>query len=284
MSSTGPSCSPGAGERQDEVNRNDDVEPTWWARLLSNYRRSLLAVAILAVVAWAVLSLDFNVTRLGEAPSKFVRYIARMFPPDPSCLPHILPATLSTVRISIVGSLLGALLALPFAFVATRGVGIPLVLSSVVRLFLGVIRTIPSLVYAALLVSMVGLGEFAGMLAIAITSFGIVSKLLYESLEAMDPRPAEAVRSAGGNSIHVFRYALLPQAMPHFISASLYSWEISVRAAFVLGMVGAGGIGFELMTYIRLFEMRMVGAVLIVLILLVTAVDWISLRLRRMVI
>ena len=115
-------------------------------------------------------------------------------------------------------------------------------------------------------------------------SFGIISKLLYESLEAMDPGPAEAVRSAGGNSIHVFRYALLPQAMPHFISASLYTWEISVRAAFVLGLVGAGGIGFELMTYIRLFEMRMVGTVLIVLIVLVAGVDYLSHRLRKMAI
>ena len=234
------------------------------------------------LVCWAVLSMRLSCSNVEEVPRRFVTFVARMFPPDVSCLDTVMPATLSTIRISIVGSLLGSIVALPVGLLAARGVGLPWIVSAAIRVLLATVRTVPSLILAILFVSVVGLGELAGCLALAVFSFGVVTKLLYESIEAMAPGPCEAVRSCGGNTFDVFRFALLPQALPHYISASLYAWDINLRGAFVLGMVGAGGLGFELMSYIRLFEMRKVSTILTVLVVLVALADWMSGRLRRM--
>jgi len=249
----------------------------------SVWKRCFFFAVVIVVIGWALITTEVSLNNLSNAPHRFAQYIIRMFPPDLSVLREVMVATFATMRMSIAGSLLGALLALPFSFAASHGIGVPIGLAVATRCLLSVVRTIPSLVYAALFVTVVGLGELAGVMALAAFSFGIVSKLTYENLEVLDQGPFDAVRSAGGNTFHIFRYALLPQATPHFISATLYAWEINLRAAFVLGLVGAGGLGFELMTYIRLFEMQKVCTVLIVLVVFVALVDLLSLRLRRMV-
>jgi phosphonate transport system permease protein len=246
------------------------------------WKRLVAICCVAAPLVWAVVSLDMSGANIRDAPGQFIRYVSRMFPPDLACLETVLVALLGTVRIAIVGTLMGAVPALPIALCAARGVGIPPWISAFIRIILGATRTVPSLIYAAVFVSMVGLGEFAGALALAAFSFGIVTKLVYESVEAVGPGPSDAVRSAGGNTAHVFRYAVLPQVLPNYLSATIYAWEINIRGAFVLGLVGAGGIGFELITYIRLFEMQKVGMVLLVLVALVSCADLLSVKLRRM--
>jgi phosphonate transport system permease protein len=244
--------------------------------------RSLLGTAALvAILIWAAIGCEFELARLGQGIGRATEYVGQMFPPDRRVLPDAWTALLVTVQMAIVGTFLGFALALPVSFLAARTSPLPPVVPMLVKAGLNTLRAIPVYIYAVLFVYMVGLGPFPGALGIGVGTFVMLAKLFAEALESVNPAPVEAVRAVGGTPLQVFRFGMLPQAWPQFLSQTLYAWELSIGAATILGVVGAGGIGYELIKHIRYFEWHKVLTYLVLMIGMVLAADAISYRLRR---
>lgn len=245
--------------------------------------RAAITFIGVAVVVWAFRGSEFQGEKLVEGLDRARTYVRQMFPPDWSVLPAALSALVVTIQMAIVGTLIGFVAALPVSFVAARTAALPRALSSATKTLLNVLRAIPALIYAILFVYMVGLGPFPGAMGIAVGSFVMLAKLFAETLEGVHPAPIEAVKAVGGRPIQVFAYGMLPQALPQFLSHTLYAWELNISAATILGLVGAGGIGKELYQQINYFEWHKVATYMIVLVAMVLLADMVSYRVRRLV-
>jgi phosphonate transport system permease protein len=195
--------------------------------------------------------------------------------------PSIVYAIIQTVQLAIMGTTLSLLLTLPFALLAARNIAPFRIIYQTTRLFLNANRAIPELIYALVFVVAVGLGPFAGVLAIAVGSVGFSAKIWAESIEAIDPQQVLAVRATGASRVQTIMTAVMPQAMPLIASYSLISFEHNVRAATILGLVGAGGVGFYLSKYMALFQYRKLFGAILIIIVVVTVIDRVSDRLRK---
>jgi phosphonate transport system permease protein len=236
----------------------------------------LLGAALLAWSAWDT----------GADPALLVRgapwmfdFVRRMLPPDLSVLPAALAGALKTVEIALLGTAVAAGLALPLGFLAARNVAPPAIFYAV-RTALNVLRSVDTLVYALLFVAAVGLGPFPGVLAVVAYTTTSLAKLYSEAIEAVEPGPVDAIIATGASRLQVLRFGVVPQVLPLFLSYVLYRFETNIRAATVLGFVGAGGIGFYLQTYLRMIDYSAASTVLLVTVAMVVAVDAISSRLR----
>lgn len=189
-------------------------------------------------------------------------------------------ATWVTFQIATLGSLLAALLALPLAMLAARNLRAPAPLAVGARAVLGVTRAVHTLVFGLVLVGIVGLGPTAGVLAIALHSMGTCGKLFAESIESLDMAAVEAVRATGAGPAQVFFHGVWPTVLPQFVSHHLYVWEFNIRDSTVLGLIGAGGLGLLISEAISLFQWSRLATLLIVVVLLVTAFDALSRRIR----
>lgn len=195
---------------------------------------------------------------------------------------------LETLAIAVVGTVLGSAVAIPVSFLAARNLMRRNPLGSgiyfVTRTFMSVIRSVPTLFWGILFVTTVSLGPFPGELAVSFFSFGLMSKLLSEAIEAIDWGQVEALTATGANSVQVIANAVLPQVVPYMIAQLLYTFEVNVHSATILGVVGAGGIGFLLIQYIEQFQYPNTAMVLIVVILMTLVIDNTSAALRRRII
>ncbi len=234
----------------------------------------MLALVLAAVVAsFVYLAVDWGGLFGGESLRLMAKFIAEFFPPDlsPAFLAQAGKAALQTLAVSSIGTLLaalaGALLALPAA-----GRGGP-VARAAARLLLNLLRSVPELVWAALMVLAAGLGPFAGTLALALHTTGVLGRLFGETLENLPPAPERALREAGAGAVAVFAYAGLPLALPQWLGYTLYRWEMNIRMAAVLGFVGAGGLGQMLYFHLSLFQQAQSMTVLLAMFALVVAVD-----------
>lgn len=224
-----------------------------------------------------------------EAVASMGRFINEFFPPDVSrpFLAKVWTGTVETFAMSLLGTIIaafvGILLALPAS--STRQSGQAASLINLVRLptraVLNVLRAIPELVWAALLLISAGLGPFAGTLALSLHTAGVLGRLFAEAIENAPPGPAAALRAQGISNIRIFFYATLPQVLPQLMSYTLYRWENNIRAAAVLGVVGAGGLGQLLSFHMGLFQMNKTATILAAMILLVALVDLTSYVIRR---
>jgi phosphonate transport system permease protein len=196
----------------------------------------------------------------------------------------VLGATLETVQMALAGTFLALLVAFPLGFLAARNTTPHPVVYHGVRAALNLLRTIPDLALGLLFVAAVGLGAFAGTLALAIHTATVLGKLLSESVENIDEGIVEAIRATGAGYGQILSFAVLPQILPDLISFSLYRLETNIRAASVLGLIGAGGIGYLMNTSFRTFQYQEAAAIVLVLITLVIVVDYLSSRLRRLVV
>lgn len=187
---------------------------------------------------------------------------------------------LQTLQIALFSVTIGSVLAVPVVALAFRNLTRCAWVYYAVRSVMNLIRTIPELLYAAILVAAVGFGPFAGVLALSVFSPGIVAKLTSESVEAVDPGPLEALVAAGATRLETFPYAVVPQVLPLYGSYVLYVLEINVRVSTLLGVVGAGGIGQSLMTALSLFQCRRAATVLLVSFVMVVVIDAVGARLR----
>lgn len=196
----------------------------------------------------------------------------------------VLGATLETVQMAIAGTLLALLAAFPLGFLAARNMTPHPVIFHALRALLNFLRTIPDLALGLLFVAAVGLGAFAGTLALAIHTATVLGKLLSESVENIDEGVVEAIRATGAGYAQILSFAVLPQILPDLISFTLYRLETNIRAASVLGLIGAGGIGYLMNTSFRTFQYQEAAAIVLVLIALVMLVDYLSSRLRALVV
>ena len=242
----------------------------------------------IALVALALASLLWILyeAELFERGARGVRnlgvFLADMTPPAyrDGIIPTLAASLWLTVKMAWAGTLLGALVALPCAALAASNLA-PWWLAYPVRSFLAAIRTIPSILWAVFMVIVMGLGPLAGILALAAYTTGYLGKLFYEALEAVDPEALDAARATGASRLQVARHAALPEAGNALLSQSLFAFEYNVRASSILGLVGAGGIGFYLLRSIELFQYRTLATALIMLFLLVIAVDGASRLVRK---
>ena len=240
-----------------------------------------VAGAVLGPFAFGLWWLDISPVRLAGGAVALARFLQLMVPPDP--LGHaalFLGALLQTLAISLLGTLAGALLAFPVGLLAARNVVRDPVFHMLVRRALDVIRSVDVLVWALVWIGVVGLGPFAGVLAIACADFGALGKLFSETVETTGSRAREGVRAAGGGRLDEIRFGLLPQVLPVIAGQVLYFFESNVRSATIIGIVGAGGIGLHLYEAIRTLEWREVSFLVLMVLVAVALMDAVSSRLR----
>lgn len=238
-------------------------------------------VAALALFIFGLNELEFSPARMLAGLKQLGWIVMMMIPPDPgSSLPAYLTAMGETLSIALLGTTLAAVFALPVSLLAARNVMPSIWLRSPVRRFLDSIRGIDTLIWALVWINVVGLGPFAGVLAIAVSDFGAFGKLFSEAIEAADKKQIEGVRAAGGSPVHEIRFGLLPQVLPVIAGQVLYFIESNTRSATIIGIVGAGGIGLQLSEQIRVLEWQKVSFIILMILVAVAAIDWISSRLR----
>lgn len=240
----------------------------------------LVLGSLVVAYAWAAWGVGFGAARIFGNLGSAGDFLQRMFPPDPTVMPTIAASLVETVQIALLGTTLAAALALPMAMLAARNVS-PRPLRWVARLTLNSLRTVPSLIWGLFFVAMVGLGPLPGVLALTFYAAGYLGKFYYEGIESIDPGPRIALRAVGASALQRFRYGVFPQVTPLLLGFTLYMFEYNVRAASILGVVGAGGVGYYLYSYVNSFRYDRAATALLLLLLVVTAIDAASSRLRR---
>lgn len=242
------------------------------------------AAVIIAILYWSAIDTNISVGEFVRGIPAIVDYLGRMFPPDWAYAKTIVKPTIETIEIAIWGTVLGILLAFPLGLMAARNLSPHAVFYGSSRFILNSLRGVSELVFALVFVSAVGLGPFPGILALALHNAGMLGKFYAEAIEAIDPGPVEALQASGARWTQVVVYAILPQVVPHFVTYNLYRLEVSIRSATVLGLVGAGGVGFHLISSIRLFDYQTTAMVLIVIVLLVVITDYFGTWIRSRII
>ncbi len=260
--------------------RYPDVFVPAWRR-----NRAMLAVlaGLVALLVYGLAALGFLHPRLIEGLGKLTSVFVMMLPPDPGSVGRAiiyLKALGETLAIAFLGTLAGAALAFPLGFLAARNATIGRVVRFLTRRSLDTLRGVDVLVWALIWINVVGLGPFAGVLAVMTSDIGSFGKLFSEAIEAADKRPVEGVLSTGGGGLHRVRFGILPEVLPVMASQVLYFIESNTRSASIIGIVGAGGIGLHLAEQIRVLEFQHVAFIIILVLIAVAAIDWLSTRLR----
>ncbi|HYZ32689.1 MAG TPA: phosphonate ABC transporter, permease protein PhnE [Crenalkalicoccus sp.] len=243
--------------------------------------RWLAMAALAAALAWAWQGAEISPWVLVRDSGNMLQLARDFFPPDFAHWRDYLGETLLTLQIALWGTTLAVLFAVPCGLLSATNIA-PWWVVQPMRRLMDVCRSINELVFAMLFVVAVGLGPFAGVLALWIHTTGILAKLFAEAVEAVDPRPVEGVRATGAWRIEEIAFGVLPQVMPLWVSYALYRFESNVRSASVIGLVGAGGIGQLLWEIVRAFQFQQTCAVMIIVVITVTVVDFLSQRLRRL--
>jgi phosphonate transport system permease protein len=253
----------------------------------SRARRNIALVGVGLVIAWAAIAVDVDPAELLELPGGVALVFYEMFlesGPDWSYLPTAINGMVESLQLAWVGTVIGAIISLPLGFFGAKNVSSGFV-SNVIRQLLNAIRAFPEIVLAiAIFIPIAGLGPVAGALAIGLHSVGTLGKLTAEVIEGIDPGPVEAARAAGGRSLQIQRWGVLPQVLPEIVAFWLYRFEINIRAAAVLGVVGAGGIGFSLQQTLQFKRYELAGTAIIVVVVATIAVDTVSGWVRRRII
>ena len=253
----------------------------------SRTKRNLALLGAAVLVVWAALTLEYEPGRVLELPGGLGRIFFEMFledGPDWSYFPNAMGAMIESLQIAWIGTVIGAVISLPLGFFGAKNVSSGIV-SNVMRQILNGIRAFPEVVLAiAVFIPIAGLGPVAGALAIGLHSVGTLGKLTAEVVEGIDPGPVEAARASGARSLQIQRWGVLPQVLPEVVAFWLYRFEINIRSAAILGIVGAGGIGFLLSETIRFTRFPQAGMAVIVVVVATIAVDTVSGWVRRRII
>jgi phosphonate transport system permease protein len=279
--------------------------PNRLATAKSTFKNVLILALVVAFLVWSYTGAEIQLSQLFSRDSfeQILTYIKKLFPPDFSApvIREALKGIIETFAISFMGTLMAVVIALLIVFFASRNLiysgllyemepkqgwkraarMLPYVAA---KSLLNVLRTIPEMVWALIFVFLVGLGPFPGVLALGVHTGGVLGKLFGEVLEDVDNQPIESLQATGANRLQILFYGILPQVLPQFISYTLYRWEVNIRVAAVLGLVGAGGLGQRIHIAISLFLENQLLTLLIAIYILVTVVDYLSAYLRRKVI
>ena len=247
-------------------------------------RRSRTPVILLALalaIAWALHMTGFSLATIVNRFPKLMDLMKKLFQPDWSFFPKVIGPLVDTIKMSILGTVIGCVCALPVAVLASSNIDHNKIVVSLLRVVLGLIRTLPTLVIALVCALIFSLGTFSGTVAIAIFTFGVVSKMLYESIETIDMGPFEAMEALGADKFQAFWSACVPQILPVYLSHCLYCFEMNVRASAILGYVGAGGLGITINERIGWRDYNGLGMVLLSLFVVVTFIEFFSAYLRK---
>jgi len=247
-------------------------------------KRSRTPLVLLLLIVALILSVnftDFSLKILVQRIDKFFEVIVQMVPPRWSSFPAIWKSLVSTLQMSLVGSMIGALLSIPFAVLASANIVRSKAVGIVFKVILSLFRTLPTLVVALIATFVFGLGPTAGVVAILLFTLSYVGKLLYEQIENADMGPFEAMESIGMTRIQAFRYAIFPQVLPGFLSTSLFCFEGNVRYAAILGFVGAGGIGLLINENIGWRDYSGLGMIILALVVTVYLIETVSEHFRK---
>ena len=247
----------------------------------SGSRSFLIAMIVLDVVLASAKLTGFDMSIIARRGNQFFVILGKIFRPDFGYFEKVTNPLLDTIKMSILGSFIGATLALPISVLASTNIDKSRGVVWFLRILLMVVRTLPTLVIAKFAALVFGLGTFAGTVAIVIFTFGVVSKMMYESIETIDMGAFEAMESFGANKFQSFWSACMPQILPTYLSYCLYALEMNIRAAAILGYVGAGGIGLLMDERIGWRDYNGLGMVLLALFVVVVAIEQISQYLRR---
>jgi phosphonate transport system permease protein len=241
-----------------------------------------LVLVALFIWSWQVMNANTMWVFVWDSPQQAADIASRMFPPRWSYIHELWWPLWDTLNIATLGTLGGILMAVPIAFLAARNTTPSVVFVRPLALAIIVAsRSINSLIWALLLVAVIGPGLFAGMIAIALRSIGFIGKLLYEAIEEIDAKQVEAVTATGASGAQVMLYGIVAQVMPAFWGISVFRWDINIRESTILGLVGAGGIGLQLQASLNVLAWPQVTLILAVILATVIASEWISAKLRR---
>lgn len=246
----------------------------------------ILPGLLAGLLVYGLWHLGFSFTKFIIGIANLGSFVVLMFPPswgDAQSLLRYVNALGETVAIAFLGTLLAAIIAFPLGFVAARNTTVSNVLRLISRRSFDTLRGADMLIWALIWVNVVGLGPFAGVLAIMSSDIGSFGKLFSEAIEATDKRAQEGVLASGGSHVMGIRFGIIPQVLPVLISQVLYYFESNTRSATIIGIVGAGGIGLTLSEQIRTLEWQTVCFLIILILLTVTAIDFLSTRLRRLI-
>ncbi len=250
-------------------------------------KRNLALLGVALLVGWAAVSVGVDPAEILELPAGVALVFYEMFleeGPDWTYLPTAIEGMVESLQLAWVGTVIGAIISLPLGFFGAKNVSSGLV-SNVMRQVLNAIRAFPEIVLAiAIMIPIAGLGAVAGALAIGLHSVGTLGKLTAEVVEGIDRGPVEAARASGARPLQIQRWGVLPQVLPEIVAFWLYRFEINIRAAAVLGVVGAGGIGFSLQQTLTFHRYPLAGTAIIVVVVATIAVDTISGSVRRRII
>lgn len=244
-------------------------------------RMPFILIIMVIVIAWALKMTDFSFATVFSRINELFVILGKIFQPKWSFFGKVVSPLIDTIKMSIMGTFVGCALALPFAVLASSNIIHNRVVVSVIRFILALIRTVPTLIIALVCALIFSLGTFAGTIAIAIFTFGVVAKMLYESIETIDMGPFEAMEALGANKFQAFWSACIPQILPVYLSHSLYCFEMNVRASAILGYVGAGGLGITINERIGWRDYNGLGMVLLALFVVVVAIEFFSEYLRK---
>lgn len=247
-------------------------------------RQFVFLIVTLAIFWIAAQSIDLSLGALITGIPNVINLISRMLPPDPSILPGLIKPTYETLAIALWGTAIAAFLGFPLALLAARNLTPHPMVYLVARGILNSQRGVSELVFAIIFVAAVGLGAFPGVLALGVHSAGVLGKFYAEAIENIDPGPIDALTATGAGKFQIICFAVWPQILPELVTYTLARWESDVRAAFVLGIVGAGGLGFELQMAMRLFKYQETLAILMLIVGIVTLLDWMNSRIRARII
>ncbi len=233
-------------------------------------------------MAWALAWSEFDLRALFASGARFREFFSRLAPPDWSVAQLIIRSTIETLMIALAGTALAVVVSVPLGFLAAANVS-PAWIAQPVKWLLGLVRSVPLIVVAMLFVTAVGLGPFPGMLAIAFHSVGMLGKFYAEEFETAEPGVLNAVSGTGADWVQTVRYGVWPQSIPQVVAFTVYRLEMNFRDAAVLGLVGAGGIGYYIQLYVRGFQYEKVAVLLLVIIVVVTLLDSLTYLVRRWV-
>jgi len=251
-------------------------------------RRALLWTGFVLVFAWCLYDFGFSPTRIIEGLGRLGTVLSFMFPPhfwtEWQPLSDVLRGLAETLAMAFLGTLLGAAIALPLSFLGAKNINRLPFLRFGVRRGFDVIRAFETLVLALIFIRAFGLGPLAGVLAIAVGEIGVLGKLYAEAIENTSKKPVEGVMASGGSRLQSIHFGIMPQALPVILSITLYNFESNVRSGTILGIVGAGGIGFLLSDRIRAYRWDEAWSIVILIIVMVYIIDWLSAMIRTRII
>ena len=244
-------------------------------------RTPFIIIGMVLVILWALRMTEFDIMVIIDRFAKMLDLLKKIFQPDWTFFPKVIDPLMDTIKMSILGTVIGCAIALPVAILASSNINRNTIIVSFFRFVLALIRTLPTLVIALVCALIFSLGTFSGTVAIAIFTFGVVSKMLYESIETIDMGPFEAMEALGSNKFQAFWSACVPQILPVYLSHCLYCFEMNIRASAILGYVGAGGLGITINERIGWRDYESLGMVLLSLFVVVSFIEFFSAYLRK---